>query len=64
MSILNMETFKRIMSALAALPLLAYVLITDDFQYIPILAGSIVISLSALYEFYMISARGGTDGPL
>ncbi len=58
MSILNMETFKRVISALAALPLLAYVLITDDFQYLPILAGSIVISLAALYEFYMISDRG------
>lgn len=58
MSVLNMETFKRIASALAALPLLAYVLITDDFQYTPILAGSIVISLGTLYEFYMISDRG------
>jgi len=62
MSILNMETFKRIISALAALPLLAYVLITDDFQYLPILAGSIVISLMALYEFYMISDRGENGG--
>lgn len=59
MSILNMETFKRILSALVALPLLAYVLLTDDFQYLPILAGSIVISLSALYEFYIISDREG-----
>lgn len=58
MSILNMETFKRILSALIALPLLAYVLMTDNFQYLPILAGSIVISLGALYEFYMISDRG------
>lgn len=59
MNILNMETLKRILSALVTLPLLAYVLLADHFQYLPILAGSIIISLIALYEFYIISDKAG-----
>ncbi len=58
MSGLNRETFVRIISAIVALPVLAYLLITDDFLSTPILFASILISLISLYEYYMMSDRG------
>lgn len=58
MSGLNRETFIRILSALVALPVLAYALITNQFMSIPILLASSLISLISLYEYYMISDRG------
>jgi len=63
MSVLNKETLFRVLSAVIALPVLFYVLITDDFRCIPILIGSIVISLVSLYEYYMISQRGDEGSP-
>ncbi len=61
MSVLNRETFFRVLSAVVALPVLFYVIITDDFRSLPILAGSIVISLFSLYEFYMITRRSDCE---
>lgn len=58
MSGLNRETFIRILSALVALPVLAYAFITNQFLSIPILLASTIISLISLYEYYMISDRG------
>jgi phosphatidate cytidylyltransferase len=58
MSGLNRETFIRILSALVALPVLAYALITNQFLSIPVLLASTVISLISLYEYYMISDKG------
>lgn len=58
MSGLNRETFVRILSALVALPVLAYAFITNQFLSIPILLASAIISLISLYEYYMISDRG------
>jgi phosphatidate cytidylyltransferase len=58
MSGLNRETFIRILSAIVALPVLAYALITNNFLSIPILVASILISLISLYEYYMISDGG------
>ncbi len=63
MSVLNRETFFRVLSALVALPVLFYIFITDDFLSTPILIGSIVISLASLYEFYMIVDRGDDGSP-
>jgi phosphatidate cytidylyltransferase len=57
MSGLNKETFVRIMSALVALPVLAFAIITDSFLFIPALIATIIISLITLYEYYMISAK-------
>ncbi len=57
MSVLNKETFTRILSAVIALPVLVYVLVTDDFLSLPILAGSCLISLTCLYEYYMITYK-------
>ncbi len=61
MSGLNRETFIRILSAVVALPVLAYLLITDSFFCVPVLVASVIISLVILYEYYMISDRGA-DG--
>ncbi len=58
MSGLNRETLIRILSAVVALPVLFYALITNSFLSIPILLASTVISLFSLYEYYMISDRG------
>jgi len=58
MSVLNRETFIRILSAIVTLPVLFYVLVTNDFLYLPILIATIIISLFCLYEFYMIADRG------
>jgi len=58
MSGLNRETLIRILSALVALPVLFYALITTSFLYIPVLLASVIISLVSLFEYYMISDRG------
>lgn len=58
MSALNKETFIRILSAIVALPVLFYALITDQFFSIPILIASLLISLITLYEYYMIADGG------
>lgn len=57
MSILNKETLTRIISAIVTLPVLVYVLVTDDFLSFPILVGSCIISLTCLYEYYMITYK-------
>jgi len=63
MSGLNRETLIRILSALIALPVLAYALLTDSFLFIPALIASIIISLITLYEYYMISSKDESNRP-
>jgi len=58
MSVLNRETMTRILSAIVTLPILVYVIVTDDFLSLPILVAAEIISLFCLYEFYMIADRG------
>jgi phosphatidate cytidylyltransferase len=58
MSVLNRETMTRILSAIVTLPVLVYVIVTDNFLCLPILLATAVISLFCLYEFYMIADRG------
>ncbi len=62
MSVLNRETFTRILSAVVTLPILVYVLVTDNFLCLPILIATLIISLFCLYEFYMIADRGEEGG--
>lgn len=62
MSVLNRETLTRVLSAIVTLPVLIYVIITDDFLCLPILLASVIISLFCLYEFYMIADRGEEGG--
>jgi phosphatidate cytidylyltransferase len=57
MSVLNKETMTRILSAIVTLPVLAYVVITDDFYSLPIFFASCIISLTCLYEYYMITYK-------
>ncbi len=57
MSILSSTTFKRILSALVALPIYLYLIITDSFMSLPILLCSSVISLICLYEFYLVTDK-------
>lgn len=61
MSDVKINTFKRIASAVIALPVYGYAIITDNFYNIPILLMSIFISIVCLYEFYRMADRK-TDG--
>lgn len=63
MSVLNKETLTRILSAVVTLPVLIYVLITDDFLSLPILFASCIISLTCLYEYYMITYKSEDEKP-
>ncbi|PKL39723.1 MAG: phosphatidate cytidylyltransferase [Spirochaetae bacterium HGW-Spirochaetae-1] len=51
------ETIKRIASALVALPVYFFAIITSSFQDIPLVVISLVISMICLLEFYQISER-------
>lgn len=51
------ETAKRIASAVVALPVYLYGFATDQFQYIPILVISTIISLGCLWEYYQIAGK-------
>ncbi len=61
MSIRLNETAQRVITAIVALPVYFYGIITPSFHGIPLLIVSIIISLISLYEFYQISDRGA-DG--
>ena len=63
MSVFNRETFTRILSAIITLPILVYVLTTDDFLSLPVLIATVIISLFCLYEFYMMADRGEEGYP-
>lgn len=63
MSVLNKETLTRILSAVVTLPVLVYVLVTDDFLSLPILFASSIISLTCLYEYYMITYKSEDEKP-
>ena len=58
------ETFKRILSAIVALPVYFFAVITDAFYGYPILVVSLIISLICLQEFYqMNSSRNPSAKP-
>ena len=63
MSVLNKETMTRILSAIVTLPVLVYVLVTDDFLSLPVLFASCIISLTCLYEYYMITSKSEDEKP-
>jgi len=50
------ETIKRILSALVALPIYFFAVITNAFNGYPILVISLVVSLLCLHEYYQMSA--------
>ena len=53
------ETLIRIASALVALPVYFFAIITDSFQSVPILLVSMLISIVCMYEFYLIAEKEG-----
>jgi phosphatidate cytidylyltransferase len=56
-------TIKRILSALVALPVYLFFVISNSFNSITILLISLVVSLICLYEFFLITDRGGEGRP-
>ncbi|OHD66329.1 MAG: hypothetical protein A2176_07540 [Spirochaetes bacterium RBG_13_51_14] len=52
------NTLMRILSAVVALPVYVFAIVTDLAQSIPILICSLVITLACLYEYYAITNRG------
>ncbi len=63
MSDVKKNTLIRILSAVVALPVYVFTIVTDLAQAIPILACSLIISLACLYEYYCISERGEEGRP-
>jgi len=57
------NTLKRVASAVVALPIYIYCIITDQFQAIPVLIASMAISLICLYEYYNITERADGGKP-
>ena len=57
------ETSTRILSAVVALPVYCFLVVTDLFYSIPILVASLVISLGCLWEYYQISSRDEGNRP-
>ena len=53
------ETLIRIISALIALPVYFFAIITDALYSLPILFVSVLITLVCLYEFYLIAEHAG-----
>ena len=56
------NTLLRILSALVALPIYFYAIITDMFQSIPMLVVSLIISIACLVEFYYITENNEQGG--
>lgn len=57
------ETSTRILSAVVALPVYCFLVVTDLFYSLPILIASLIISLGCLYEYYQISSRDEGNRP-
>ncbi|RPI97268.1 MAG: hypothetical protein EHM32_01840, partial [Spirochaetales bacterium] len=57
------ETSTRILSAVVALPVYCFLVVTDLFYSLPILIISLIVSLGCLYEYYQISSRDDGNRP-
>ncbi len=57
------ETSTRILSAVVALPVYCFLVVTDLLYSVPILIASLVISLGCLWEYYQISSRDEGNRP-
>ncbi len=58
MNAVTKSTLLRILSALVALPVYAFTIVTDRWYMTPILGCSLLVTLACLYEFYRITDRG------
>jgi phosphatidate cytidylyltransferase len=63
MSDVKKNTLIRVLSALVALPVYVFTIVTDLAQAIPILVCSLIITLACLYEYYSITERGEEGSP-
>ncbi|MCU0822901.1 MAG: phosphatidate cytidylyltransferase [Spirochaetes bacterium] len=63
MNEITKSTIKRVLSAVVALPVYIYTFTTDSFHGIPVLAASLVITITCLYEYYKICDRGDEGRP-
>jgi phosphatidate cytidylyltransferase len=53
----------RVLSAVVALPLYVFTIVTELAQSIPILVCSLIVTLACLYEYYSITNRGDEGRP-
>ncbi len=63
MSMIKSNTTKRILSALVGLPIYAYGIITEQFNSIPMLVVSLVITITCLYEYYRLTDKNEQGRP-
>lgn len=59
----NSNTITRIISAVVALPVYFFSIITDMFHAVPILVVSLAVTGISLYEFYQVGNRGENGRP-
>ncbi|HOD13295.1 MAG TPA: phosphatidate cytidylyltransferase [Spirochaetota bacterium] len=58
MTEIQKATIKRVLSAVVALPVYVFTIVTDLGQSVPMLACSLIVTLACLYEYYSITDRG------
>ena len=58
MTEIQKATIKRILSAVVALPVYVFTIMTDLGQSIPMLVCSLIVTLACLFEYYSITDRG------
>lgn len=63
MSDVKKNTLMRVLSAVVALPVYVFAIVTDFAQSIPILLCSVIVTLACLYEYYQISDKGEEGKP-
>ncbi len=63
MSDVKKNTLIRVLSAVVALPVYVFTIVTDLGQAVPILLCSLTITLACLYEYYCITERGEEGQP-
>ena len=63
MSDVKKNTLMRVLSAVVALPVYVFTIVTDLGQAMPILICSLIVTLACLYEYYQITERGDEGLP-
>ena len=63
MSDVKKNTLIRVLSAVVALPVYVFTIVTDLGQAIPILICSLIVTLACLYEYYCLTERGEEGSP-
>jgi phosphatidate cytidylyltransferase len=58
MTEIQKATIKRVLSAVVALPVYVFTIVTDLGQSVPMLVCSLIVTMACLYEYYSITDRG------